>query len=478
MSDEQDGRIEIELTSHAPVADRDVADAAMWASAVPDAPAAPVEEVVDRDVGDERGWLSSERSRLAVTAGVVGVIALLLGWMLGRSGGDDAATGPAATVAEPASPTTVDTDRSERFEEADKLPEADVEPDELVESRPSIPVISPPIGSDNPATAPGDSVVDGDDSVIQIDERLLGRDVTLITTDRERRLLEIDLSTGAVTQRGDQLPSVASSLIAGPGWVASVHDGSGLVLVDADGGSRTEVTRGNTWNMLVDVENETFWLGDDVFSPESVNYDEVDLDGEPTGRSVTLPTPGWSVALEGGAFVASVLGTTYRIDPDGHVPLAEGELIAISAQVLVVRACDDDLQCGVRVIDRATGEARWLPPGPGQAERTYLPLHWYFGGRREGSISPDGRWMVAADATFAERTGLLDLASGEFVGIDELRLDGPRVSWTWGPEGRLAFFVRGGVPWAYDVASNEAFRLSPDRLWWANVVVRRPVDAP
>ena len=471
VSDERDGRIEIELTAHAPVADRDVGDDTV-AEQTPIGPAGRDAEIPSGV--EPAGWLASERNRLIVAAGAAGVIALLLGWMLGRSGGDDAATAPAASVAEAAADTT-EPERSPEFEAADALPETDVDVDELIEAESTVPATSPPIRVPPPTTEAIETVElepGADGLSIAIDGRILGAEATLITADRDRRLIEIDLATGAVVQRGDLLAGSVERMFGGSNWIATVQDGSRRLLIDTDAGDRTEISGIDTWNLVVDTRSDVLWVRSDALGGGG-SFEERDLLGNPTGRAVTLPAVAWPIGFADGSFLTSVLGDTYRIGPDGHEFVADGELLAASAAIVVVTDCDDDLQCGLRVVDRTTGADRWLPPGPGGLEQRYLPLQWYFAGRVEGALSPDGRWMtVIAPGEFSESAGLLDLESGEFTEIPELGLDGFGVTWDWGVDGRFAFFVQDRIPWVYDLETQEAFRLSPDVLVWSGLVVR------
>lgn len=483
VSDEQDGPVEIELTAHAPKRGRSRRDAVSGDVGAAPTPATPP-AAPDGDVAaaePQPGWLGSERSRLLMSVSAAAVVALLIGWMLGRSGTDSTSAGedasPAATTT-PAATTEPEADEPDpAFEGAEELPDADVDLDDLfTPATTAPPIATQPPPDREPETAEAEPETTEPEVIeIAFDERVLGRDLTLITVDAQRRLLEIDLSTGTVTQRGEPLPSTAEGLVGGSDWIGvATQGGSGQLFIDRDDGARDELDDVVWWNLAVDTERDVLWNVEDAFASDPGGFVERDLDGEPTGRTIELPPDvAWSAIFDDGAFLATVVGTTYRIGPDGHEAVTSGQVHAASPTSLVVTDCDEELRCGLRIVDRVSGDGRWLPPGPGEAAERYFPLQWYFGNRPGNSFSPDDRWLlVVAPTDFSQDIGLLDLQTGAFVEVDGIGADAFETSWAWAPDGRTAFFVHARVPWVYDVETGESFRLSEDRLMWTGMVVR------
>ena len=92
---------------------------------------------------------------------------------------------------------------------------------------------------------------------------------------------------------------------------------------------------------------------------------EIDAEGTQTGRSFQVPAGVWPQAGDpAGGVVVGAPGGTYQVGPDGARRLTTGNLIALSPRVAVATECGEDFNdCGLFVLDRATGQRTELDPG-------------------------------------------------------------------------------------------------------------------
>jgi len=177
---------------------------------------------------------------------------------------------------------------------------------------------------------------------------------------------------------------------------------------------------------------------------------EAPVDGIMRREEVEVPAAAQPVGVDGnGGLVLRAASGYYVLAEDGTTPqlLTRNELLAVSATVLVERACDEQLECRLQVVDRATGVARPLEL---ESVGSYFAV-------LEGALSPDGRWLVLPNpgnsfAAAADAGVLVDLLTGEHWPFEAGFQGGPfqaaapsGIGWT--PDGTWALWVdsRGGV---------------------------------
>ena len=427
--------IEIELTSN--IEDHDVDDLIVTSS-TDGAPSAA----------------ARDQRRVFAVATVVGVLALLLGWLIGRStGADEVATSPITT------PATIEA-VAETLMPGETLPS---------------PSTTRPRRTTTTTTLAPPTI-----ETIEIDPRLEGVELRLVGSEQSRVLVELDLAEHTLTRQNTGRSFESQAMIVGQDWIALMSQGGGTTTLIRDGEGSQRLDLGEPWQLLWQEGTDLFWRPD--LEHESFNgpslYEQVDIAGEPTGVTLELPVDAWVQRTDPlGGLIVEVTGKSYSIGESGVSLIGNGQLIALSADIAVLRDCDELLRCGLFVIDRQTGAVRaleldseltpiesissWGPPGQGRA------------------ISPDGTMVaVMLPSTTGPLLGLVDLWSGAVV-----ELGAPWWSPTvvWSPDGRFAFFLDGepefGGPGmrrlsAYDRESGEVFPVVAEPLVWDSLAAR------
>ena len=459
MSD--DDRIEIELTSHAPDQRRRSPDHLVaGARATPPGGDGDGDPEHDDDGVESRGGpgelLASDRGRLMVTAAAVGVVALLLGWMLGRSGADDA-----APAVDDGPTTTAERDDDSPFGSAPTLPEADID---VRPPRPTVTTIVPR------TTPPTTTIPVPQKGIVAVDERLDGIDASLVGIDSSSQIVEVDLDAGTtVTGRYERYVLEGEWMIAGDGWIAAPNYNDGSISALFPDGTARDVP-GPPWQVLYDETTGRFWSSSSEDWNVEREISEVDVVEGPTGRSVTLPPGVWPVGVVDRDVYASAAGTIYRVRPAGAVEVGRGDLYGATPSTLVTFGCDEELQCGIRVTDLDTGEIRRLP----ETDAAVTSYSGWFGRSNGGALSPDGRWMLAVVGGQIDlpTVGVLDLESGEF---SEFTTGGSYVpnGASWDPTSRFVLYLDVMTPTAYDVTTGETFPIFPEGdVAWRSMTVR------
>lgn len=174
-------------------------------------------------------------------------------------------------------------------------------------------------------------------------------------------------------------------------------------------GIGTVIPRGDTGEFLV-APNE--WSGGPpplwLVTPEGEATSLATADS-PLGTYADFPvqflrTGELLVVDAGGTYVVPDTGTPQRLSP--------GVLFATGRRHVIVRECDETLQCEFVVIDLVTGDRR----------RAALDVDDRFAFYSQGSVAPDGRTMLYADWNGARPASLLmDLDTGAVVDDELLR---------------------------------------------------------
>jgi hypothetical protein len=405
----------------------------------------------DDGAHDDADDASRERRRLIAVAVSVGVVALLLGWTLGRGGRDDA---PAAADPETTTPPTTT--------------RATVPADDTIApvDEPATTVYRPPFVAPRTAT---DLVEEGahiEVEAVAVDPRLAGSGLRMVGHHGfAAELVEIDVDAGtATTFELDGLPpEPGGSLAVGDDWVViPVYDGGSAFVIHVDGSVERASLQPDGSNLLFVPTVERFWRMATVFRGGGMTVEEVGLDGEPTGVEVELPINAWpAMADPAGGVIVQSSGRWFSIDPAGAEPLGVGEMVAIDDTMALLYDCPELDHCGLWRTDRATGERAEVPGNVARDER-YLSTAWWNADAGSG-ISPDRRRVAVMvdDGTGSGGLVIIDIESGEVTDVP-LRGGGPPMV-VWSPDGAFIVFLDGGgVPTAYALASGETFPVVTD----------------
>lgn len=454
-------RIEIELVPTDGGAHRSSPPTRQPGSSAAPSPGSP--DVLEADTSDVESpdEPSDGQSRTVAIAAGVGLVALLLGWVVGRAGGsDETATEPATTAEATSPPTTEQDDAATPIDTIAPLDES--EP--LDESGPL--ESWPPVSRQQNAT---DLVENGaaiSTRDVEIDERLVGYDLRLVAL-AGIDVAELDLGSGTVSDYVlDGLPrNLSSALIAGDDWIVlPMYDGRDAYVVFDDGTvDRSRLAPDGHQTLYVEG-TDRFWRPPSSYFPSGgFELEEVGLDGEPTGRTILLPSNVWPAFADprGGVIVQSS-GRWFTVDEVDSAALGVGELIALDANTLVLNDCVTLDDCGLWRVDRETGTTTRAPIDLERLGTRLLPAAWWTGDPGAG-LSPDGRWLAAT----VERDGgavdavLVDLLTGASTDLEGGRPGPPALVWT--DDSRFVISLTPmGSPTAYDVETGETFPVVTD----------------
>lgn len=383
-----------------------------------------------------------DHTRRAIAIGLGGlVVGLAGGWMVASGAATDPAASPSSVSA--SSPATGTEEPTE-------------DDDESLETLPAPTTTRP-----RPTTTTTLPEV----ATIALHPSIAGTDLRLLGVSSGWQLVDIDASTGEMITTGVSGGSIDPYvLLVGSDWVVTVDSSTGRSVVVGDDGVLTTATLGDVWSLLPIPGTDLFWRAEPTSPPR---YTQVDLSGTPTGPEVTIPT-GWASGADpAGGIVVVVQGATYSVDERGARQIADGEVIGLDAETAVLRTCDERLECGLSVVDRATGAVRIVDVADGLTEST----GYYAGSPLLPALSPDGSAMFLA--TFGP-TGvelrIVDLETGETVDVGSAP-GFPSAVWT--PDGRALLFVdAGGVPKVYDRSTGTVDPLAEGLGGWQRIAIR------
>lgn len=421
-------RIEIELTSHAPATGR-------RATAIRTLPAVPTPAAAGDDERPVRTD-SDDRRRLIVTGIAAAAAALLLGWILGRAGGDpDVATTGSSNPADssiPSSPPLT----------GDTLPVAVITVPRTTVPRPPTTTIAPIVTS-----------------VIEVDPALFGTGLQVVGVDQTGRLFELDLDSGKMVSSRFARVSRSQSfgggatVFAGSNWVMGLNAETGTTTVRVGDGKPAQTTM-LSWQLWWATGNETLWRIDDTVSPLTAR--EIAPDGTYIGPTFELP--GYPTQSDpAGGIVIELPGGTFTVGPAGGELLTTGRLVAIGTDLILAVRCDQTLTCGLYRTNRTTGAESRLAvelPNPDG----FQSVSWWGGGQMP--IAPDGE---AAPVIQFDQTGgspmlnLIDMSTGELTPLANLD-NVPSIAWS--PDGRFAFYLESSRLFAFDRQEGTSIRVS------------------
>lgn len=397
--------------------------------------------------------------RIVATALGVGLVALLVGWTLGRAGDD----GAAATV-DPTSRATTTTQRDSAGDSGtdaggiDRIPTTELPGDTIAEA--SVPTTAPATApvTTRPPTGPTIPPAWTSEQV-DVDPRLAGLTDTIVGVDPQRGLVELDLATGELESL-DLPAGVLNStfgVVAGPNWA---------LLVGGDGTSRLVVGRSTDLaESQIGPNFGTIWRADsDLFwrvaqnDPTGTVAEEITVTGTPTGRESSLggfyPN---SVDVDGALIVGDGSFGGFVVDDAGSFRLP-GRIVALGQAGWLVRACGDTVDsCGLAMVDRATREVR--PLDVDAAGRRIESAMWFVGEGSRPGISPDGRYALV---TLIDQQGLttgavLDLETAALI---EMPGAGYSSALLWSGDGRFVYLLGGAGPSAWEVATGDLITIA------------------
>jgi hypothetical protein len=474
-------RIEIELTERAPVRrerrrhrDR---TSTLPAAAPPAAPAIdagqrPSSHYSDREphaVFDPAGAqvvtsdpdqigggpLATERSRLVAATLTVGVIALFVGWALGRSGDDGEAARTVDATARVSTATTV----AETVLPGEIIPAAET-------PRPT----PAPTTSRTPRTTTTTIPPVWEESTITIDPRLAGVTDRLVAVTAERELIELDLATG--TLRTLDVPSWPTGQtpyapVAGDDFVAvQFDDGRPITVLVGDATTPRPITSFDPWATFWDIPGRTVWtLSSNLDLGRPTQLIESTVDGEPTGRTIDLRGMFLSGLVDpaGGIIVGEGSIGVYSVSPEGSRRIADGRPLALGVGHVLTYSCGDTLDdCSVQLVDRATGSSRPVLLTDG-VSRVSLLNGWWGSPTWAPQVTLDGGAAMIAltDRGDAEVT-VIDTVTGEVTRFASSSRRAPYPSSVWSSDERWLFVLVDGVATAYDRTTGEQFPISAE----------------
>lgn len=408
---------------------------------------------------------------MAVVAATA-VIALTLGWVLGRAVGGDgvdtAALAPTTTAtmtsAANTAPDTTAVDAPSIV--GDELPGANFDdPDD------------PGLDDPGPVSVPRNSTSDGDELTtgrIAIDERVAGLPIRLVGVSVLGRLAEVDLANGTVIDYPvERLSNDGRPLVVGDDWVLATSYGR-IMVVRSDGtASRLDLGDSfdrNSWLEIHHVPGtDLFWAEVSGLPRDGGRHRLVDIDGASAGPELEVPVTAWVQAVDprSGGLVVNNMARNYVITPDGVDYLGVGTIVGINRELIVTHDCDEHLVCSLYLTDRDTGGTRPLFDDP-ELNR----YQWYPFSGPVGAMSPDGRWVAVFGATgmLPPTAGIVEVDTGRYVEVLSTVEAPPSV--VWSADGRFAFFADRTIPTAYDTATGERFSLFTETVRWNQLGVR------
>jgi hypothetical protein len=419
------------------------------------------------------GPLSSGRARLVVTALVSAAIALFVGWALGRAsdgggspndGLDRASTTILATVPAAEVGATV----------------APVDPSLLPATTAFTPIVGTvrpaPTSTSTPTPTSSEAWIASRARVAQPAAEL---GVRIVGLQPDGTVVELDTTSGelASIRVGVRIDS-QGALYAGAEWtLVGQPDSPGLTLFRGHGAPEL-VTLAQPWLLHWQPGTDRFWrLDETVRFGDPLHVVEVTYDGMPTGVEFDTDGRFWIPGADplGGLLVLDAPGGSYHIAPDGTTRITTGEVIALNAQTVLASDCGDAMeQCGLIVIDRATGDASPLEPNLLASSSGRRAIEYFDSPAGYGypsllaAISPDGRYSPVMVADEDQDYGVIDMTTGEFIQFGDM----PESSLWWSADSRSAMYLVNGHLTVYDFDAGTTYEVSTDVFPLQDFVVR------
>lgn len=422
-------RIEIELTSHAPAQGRS-RGANRFRGTAPVAAASS-----DEDPPPPRS-ASDDRRRLVVTGLAAGVVALFLGWSLGRAGSDSdvATTGSSVPNASAVTTTTAP----------------------LVGATLPAPLFTIPRTTVARPPTTTTTVVAAEQHLI--DPALVGSGVRVVGVETTGDLVEIDLDSGRLTRvdiegRGGS----QTGLYVGTEqtMILNLESGSTLTVND-DQITERGVNLFNSGQVVVAPGSDTMWqILNGIGSGTNLLARQVDFNGLSTGVEMTVS--GYVVAGDPvGGVVVGLPGGAFSVRPDGTERLTIGTLIGLNRDRIVSVRCDTITECNLYETDRSTSAERVVPfvmPSPDSVQS----VNGWWGAAPE-TISPDNGAVAivfnSGPPDHGYELAIVELDTGELTTLMP-NFETPSVAWS--PDGRFVFYLQNRDLMALDRTTGRQF---------------------
>ncbi len=161
-------------------------------------------------------------------------------------------------------------------------------------------------------------------------------------------------------------------------------------------------------------------------------------------------------------------GGLYRGSDGAFTRISSGWPVASSGTHLIVRECDDQMQCGYVLIDVVAGERTEV-----KVDQELNPF-----GSGDNDLSPDGRWVRAIDYTESSSTGtLIDLTTGTTTEVAGMAPGSSGETWAADSSGFFRQSTTGGFEF-YDIATGEASQFGGDLGRMMSFDIRINASAP
>jgi hypothetical protein len=395
---------------------------------------------------------SVDRRRLVVAGAVIAVVALFVGWALGRSGGSPAGE------AQP-SPSTTEASGLETLAPA------------VVPS--TVPATTRPVVRAGPTTT---TVPEWETTTVDVDPAVAALDIRLVLVGGGR-IAELDTGSGEMSALATRISFAQPPIVnAGADWILIRNLDTGESQLVRSGELPVRANLGDAWSTYFQRDTGLFWQFSPMFMPgEPTDVVEIDVEGNETGRAFSIPPGVWPQSGDpAGGVVVGAPGGTYQVGPNGVRRLTTGTLIALSPRIAVVTDCGEDFSdCGLFVLDRATGQRTELDPGTTESGDPIgvfdLQNPGYWGSPDlMGAVSPDDRWAPTIIAGNGQQFGLLDLTTGEFVPI----APNPPSSLWWAPDGRTVVYNQNNRLMLFDTEQRTWTDVLPPTVFVAAFAVR------
>ncbi|MGB3736560.1 MAG: hypothetical protein WA964_16485 [Ilumatobacter sp.] len=260
--------------------------------------------------------------------------------------------------------------------------------------------------------APGPDVAGGDATSIELPDRVAAiTEPTEIVLTVDGEIITVSLPSGSV-RRVPADGSLGSGVIVAPDG-AAWSTGTKLNIVPRNGPARSvdlEVSaNGGVFpsDWFTGEAGTTLFLVNTFTQNENQQY-TVSLDGEveeyePTDSQLDPFAFASGLRRRGSDEIVNDAGGVYVIGPDGVERISTGRALAATDGFVLLRECDEALDCSHLVLDRVTGERRASPVTSEQLSRSST-----------FDLSPDGSATLAFDFQSGERR-LIDLDDGTVV---------------------------------------------------------------
>jgi hypothetical protein len=391
-----------------------------------------------------------DRRLVAVGAGVV--VVLGIGWAVARSDGDLSTDVP-TTAASVAASTPGSSPSSELVGTESTLlePTASTRPRATTTTGP--PVIVAELGGPMLPSPSG---------------------LRIVGLSFEGNVVDIDFDTGRIvtTDVPGSSSGTPATIVAGDDWAYFQRWDMNATFVVHAGEPPVEITSSSeqTGAAFRGPDPDTLWLPE--IDQQSGTFDAlslVGLDGVALGRSIELD--GWwpiQADLKGGVIVQAG-GGLYTVSEIGARLVADGELIGVGLNHLLVRDCDEVMRCGLFVVDRATLERRQVPV----IDASGLYPFYAWSGSDLAGVSPDGTAAVLiglGETPFgAAGAALLGLDTGVYRTLTRVT---ETLSVAWSDDSRYVVYNDSNTLQLYDRLTGRSAKFGDDIPQLMNFIQR------